>query len=259
MFRRWTIAIPLWLIANPPGQSGARPAYRATMLRCAVFREQVRTDIRSAVGATKRSEEAGRDGVLFLRAADGDSGLGIVAWYDWLTVWRLSPEGRVVPETDGLLGGRWRGLLSPAGRYAPRAVPFIPEDVAEITELRNVLDDFLPLLPDSALAGGTEHRWTRSATQDSTSVFQDSLAVPVHRDVSDEGRLLWDAERGPVRWERAITVTARIPPGRPFARGMTSVVRQRITVERVGDVCDDREATKVTHSLTERSLPGADS
>ncbi|HEX7024045.1 MAG TPA: hypothetical protein VF187_04420, partial [Gemmatimonadales bacterium] len=134
---------------------------------------------------------------------------------------------------EGLLGGRWRGLLAPTGRYARSAVPFIPDEVAEIADLRGLLDDFLPVLPDSALPDGSEYHWSRRSAGDSTATLQDTLAVPVHRESEETGSLSWDALRGPVGWERTIRLTARIPPGGAFRRGMVTVVTQRVRVERL--------------------------
>ena len=219
------------------GQAGL-PRYTEEMLRCAVFREEVRTEIRSSSGQVTRSETAGRDGVMFLRAARGDSGLALQLWFDTVTTWREGPEGRSVPDTDGLLGGRWRGLLDSTGRFSRRAVPFIPDDVAEIADLRSLADDFLPLLPDTALRDQAEYRWTRRGESDSTTAV-DTIAVPVHRRHLEEGKLLWDAKRGPVRWDRTITITAQIPAGRPFRRGVNSTVKQLVRVERQADDCRD--------------------
>lgn len=211
--------------------------YSAAQFACATFLEEVRTEIRSTIGTVVREERAGRDGVLVLRAAGTDSLLDLTAWYDSLTVWREGPEGRVTPDAEGLLGGRWRGTLDPTGRYASRVVPFIPDEVAEIVELRTVLDDFLPLLPDGALADGARYRWTRNSAADSTTVVQDTIAVPVRRESEEEGSLVWDQRQGPVRWERTLRLTARIPPGGPFRRGVVTVVTQRVRVVRQETSC----------------------
>ena len=208
------------------------PAYTAAQLDCATYLEQVRTEIQSRVGTVVREERAGRDGVLILRAEGADSLLEIVAWYDSLALWREGPEGRITPDAEGLLGGRWRGILDRSGHYSSRATPFVPDEVAEIAELRGVLQDFLPLLPDSALAPGAKYRWSRRVAADSTTIVQDSLAVPVRTETAETGSLDWDPRLGPVRWERTVTVTARIPPGKPFTRGVVTVLTQRVRVMR---------------------------
>jgi hypothetical protein len=219
----------------------AGPArYTEARLACATFRETVGTEIRTSLGSTVREERAGRAGVLTLRASRGDSGLEVLAWFDSLAVWREGPEGRAAPDTEGLLGGRWRGLLDPRGRYDSRVVPFIPDEVAGVADLRGILQDFFPLLPDSALADGATWRWSTQAASDSTTVVEDSLAIPVHRESTEAGSLVWNQEIGPVRWEREITVTATIPGGRPFPKGVVSVVKQVVRVERTGSGCEGR-------------------
>ena len=162
------------------------------------------------------------------------------AWFDSLSVWREGPEGRAVPDIEGLLGGRWRGLLDPRGRYSSRVVPFIPDEVAGVAYLRGILQDLFPLLPDSALGDGATWRWSTQASSDSTTVVEDSLAIPVHRESIEGGSLVWNQGIGPVRWEREITVTATIPAGRPFPRGVVSVVKQAVRVERTGSGCEGR-------------------
>ena len=234
--------LPGWLLLLP--FLGAQPGvarYTATQLDCATYVEEVRTEIRSAVGSVVREERAGRDGVLMLRATETDSGLEVTAWYDSLIVWREGPEGRTSPDTEGLLGGRWRGTLAPDGRYTSRTSPFIPDEVAEIAELRGILDDFLPHLPDTVLVAGSQYQWARHATSDSTTVVQDSIAVPVRRETEESGSLEWNPGSGPARWNRTLRVTARIPPGKPFARGVVTVVVQRVRVERVKGSCVNGE------------------
>ena len=220
-------------VGAQPGPAG----YTAAQLDCATYLERVRTEIQSRIGAVVREERAGRDGVLILRAEGADSLLEIFAWYDSLALWREGPEGRITPDAEGLLGGRWRGILDRAGHYSSRATPFIPDEVAEIAELRGVLQDFLPLLPDSALAPGAKYRWSRSAAADSTTIVQDSLAVPVRTETEETGSLDWDPRLGPVVWERTVTVTARIPPGKPFTRGVVTVLKQRVRVMRQEKGC----------------------
>jgi hypothetical protein len=231
-----------WLVVIPAVslQSGAA-RYSVSRLECAAYHEEVRTEIRSKSGSVSREERAGRDGVLRFRASGTDSLIELTAWYDSLAVWREGPEGRITPDTEGLLGGRWRGTLAQSGRYVSLAAPFIPDAVAEIAELRGMLDDFLPLLPDSALGSGSRYTWTRHSVSDSTTIIQDSIAVPVRRETDEAGNLDWDAGRGPVRWERTLTVTARIPAGKQFTRGVTTLVIQRVSVTRQSDRCEPGE------------------
>ena len=219
---------------------GGPARYTEARLACATYREAVATTIRTSVGSTIREERAGREGLLRVRTRAGDSGLVVLAWFDSLSVWREGPEGRSIPDTEGLLGGRWRGRLDPRGRYVSEAVPFIPDEVAGIADLRGIMEDFFPELPDSSLGDGGSWRWSRRSTGDSTTVLEDSLAIPVHRESAETGNLVWKAGSGPIRWEREIIVTAKISPGGPFPRGVVSVVQQVVRVERTGSECPER-------------------
>lgn len=218
------------------------PKYAPDMLECAAFREEVRTDIRNESGSVLRQETAGRDGVFLIQAARNDSGLILTAWYDSLNVWRQSPEGRSTPDTDGLLGGQWRGALTSSGRYSAITVPFIPDDVAEIADLRGVLGDFLPSLAPGVLTLASSrdgrYRWSIKARSDTVGAVNDTLEVPMRRESAEEGSLTWDPRLGPVAWERNITVTGGIDAKGPIKRGIRSVVMQRIRVSRLpGRTC----------------------
>lgn len=210
------------------------------MLRCAAFREEVRTEIRSESGTVLRQETAGRDGVLFVRAERTDTGTVLTAWYDSLAVWRQGPEGKITPETEGLLGGRWIGVLSPEGRYAGAHLPFVPDEVAEIADLRGVVGDFFPSVAPALLKRkDARYQWKLESRSDTAGAVNDTLEVPMRRETEEEGWLAWDARLGPVQWERTITIAAGIQAKGPIKRGIRSVVTQRIRVIRLPNpVCD---------------------
>lgn len=232
-------------------QGPAPPMYSPALLGCTAFREAVRSDIRNESGTIVRQESAGRDGVVLMQATarDSGSGLALTAWYDTLLVYREGPEGRTVPDAEGLLGGRWRGTLTPLGRYLGTESPFIPDEVAEIADLRGVMSDFLPPLVVDASRGtmrrigdGTHggvtverYAWNVRWRADTSGTVNDTLVVPMRRDISETGTLSWDRSRGPVAWDRTISVTGRIDPKGPIRRGMRSTVIQRVRVERIPD------------------------
>ncbi len=93
-----------------------------------------------------------------IRARDTLGGVAFDAWYDSLALARGSPAGELRPDTDGLLGGRYRGLLGPDGGYTAQARPFVPDEVAEVADLGAALDDLLPPLAPVALAPGQTWR-----------------------------------------------------------------------------------------------------
>jgi hypothetical protein len=240
---RQTTAVLGVLLAGVP--QGTPPRYTEQMLACAAFREEVRSDIRNEAGTIVRDERAGRDGVLLVQAARGDESLALTAWYDSLLVYREGPEGRTAPDAEGLLGGRWRGTLTSSGRYRGIESPFIPDEVAEIADLRGVMGDFFPVFEEhpgrevtvrrtGEVAGGlARYAWTIKFRADTSGAVDDTLVVPMGRQFQENGTMTWDPLRGPIRWERTISVTGRIEAKGPIRRGMRSTVIQRVRVERI--------------------------
>jgi hypothetical protein len=233
---------------------GGNLRYTERLLECVAFQEQVRSDIRNQTGGILRQESAGRDGLLVVKVLSASGGMVLEAWYDSLSVWRDSPEGRLAPDTEGLIGGRWRGGLSPVGRFTAAAVPFVPDEVAEIAELERVLDDFLPLLPATSLRPGEgsggdgtrsirrladgkngvhRYAWAFRLVTDTASHQQDTLSIPFRRSVREEGSMEWDPTRGPLKWERRLALSARVDPKGPIRQGIHTEVDQRVRVVRL--------------------------
>ena len=73
--------------------------------------------------------------------------MAVEAWLDPLSLVRRSPEAAITPDTDGLIGGRYRGSLSRSGVYSSKVRPFVPDEIAEIADMGGALDDFFPPLP----------------------------------------------------------------------------------------------------------------
>jgi hypothetical protein len=230
----------------------------------------VRTTIRNQSGAAVVEDKAGRDGLFLLRAvpAAGDS-LNIEAWYDSLAVWRTTGTETQRPDTDGLLGGRYRGRLAPAGGYRSERVPFVPDEVLEITDLAPVMDDFLPRLPPAPLEEGRSYRdprgwrierkadqyirgapverydWTVSTAADSVPAGPDSTtSVEMVQRLEEQGNLLWSPERGPLLWNRRLVINARVPATGRVKRNVYSRVEQEIRVVRIFEGrCNDPGVT----------------
>jgi hypothetical protein len=238
-----------------PGSRWAEPgpAYRPG---CYAFSEVIRTSIRSRSGTALVENRAGRDGIMVIEIGGGRDSLELAGWYDSLAVWRETSTGREVPEVEGFLGGRYRGRLSPDGRYTAAAVPFVPSEVQEVADLEPVMDDFLPRLPPADLEPGREWRdtsglaikrapdlddksgpiaryrwsWTRRITDQVET--GDSVTVPLEQQVKEEGELRWSASWGPLGWTRHLAIGARVPVQGPIKRSVQSVVEQDITVVR---------------------------
>jgi hypothetical protein len=233
--------------------------YGATQLDCTRFQQTARSDIATSLAGAPRRESAGMDGRLVLRASPGPrDSLRLEAWFDTLDVWRRSAEGTLQPETDGLIGGRYRGTLSPSGRYRSEGRPFVPDEVAEVTDLSAVLDDLLPRLPPVPLAVGQvwgdssgleirrlsdsanisgepllRFRLTDRRKAQEAPLKGDSMPIRVRQTTREEGTFAWHSRDGLVRRDRQVTVETYIPAGGPVRQPVRSRVAQRIVLERL--------------------------
>jgi hypothetical protein len=208
-----------------------------------------------------REESLGRDGVVLFRVRGEEPRLSFEAWYDSLVVWRSMPEGRVEPDTDGLIGGRWRGRLDGRGAAALDQKPFMPPEVLQAADLSDLFADFLPPLPPVPLEVGA--RW-----QDSTGLeierLPDSTAGPgtvaryrwravtaggparadsgmrLDETVVDDGAVVWKDGVGPVHWARSIEIESSIARGGGIRSPLRTRMVQRITVSRLArhPACD---------------------
>ena len=239
----------------PPLAGQAIPSYDASVVGCSVFRESVRTDIRAQRGGPPYQERGQRTGVLVVRVT-ADAPLRFTAWYDSLAVWYDATEGRVVPDTDGLIGGRWEGTLSPTGSVSLTSRPFMPPDLRSVSDLSDALLDFFPPLAPVAIAPG--RAWTDSLGLTITRLA-DSLARPgpaqryqwridsrsdpplaadstarLRQRATDEGVLVWALAVGPLSWDRTVTIDTEVsgPGVRLPYRGR---VTQHIEVIRITD------------------------
>jgi hypothetical protein len=229
--------------------------YSAEQLNCARFVEASESRIFTQSGGRDREQTAGRKGVWRFRATPDKGGLGLEGWLDSLALWRRSAETTIRPDTDGLLGGRYRGTLSPEGAYSGRARPFIPDEVAEVAGMATALDDFFPPLPprqlhvgelwnnsrgvtihrlsDSALSGVSLYRFgldVRRETQ--RAELQDTLPLKLHQVTRERGTFVWHPLVGLVGRERHIVVETKVPAGGAVRQAIRSKIQQRIRVVR---------------------------
>ena len=237
----------------PARQSIPAPAYRLTDLACARFHQSVESSIRVESGNRSLRQASGRDGVLTLKARDSLPGFSLETWFDSLMVWRDEPAGKRQADTDGVIGGRYRGLLLPLGGYTRIDTPFIPDPVAELTDLTSVLDDLLPPLPGIPLSVGQRWQdttgWVIARISDQhglqryrisgTRIRRDKVVLPDSSTVDSEGTeketglMLWDPARGLSRWDRSIDAEASVPATGPVPRGAHTEVEQNIRLDRL--------------------------
>ena len=54
------------------------------------------------------------------------------------------PQGRVVFDTDGFTGGRWKLVPAPRGGLVVVDIPFVPPALVEVNDLAAAMNDFFP-------------------------------------------------------------------------------------------------------------------
>jgi len=231
--------------------------YSASHLQCARFGETSTGTLEAETGGRRRRETIGRSGVWNFRAAAVAGEIALEGWYDSLAVWRESPEGKLVPDTDGLIGGRYRGRLSPSGEYRSEGVPFVPDEVAEVADMRGAAGDLLPLLSPAGLdvgqvwrdSAGLEIRRLPDSTAGTrvvlrlllharTSLHQarlpgDSSSIETQQMSVENGRVSWDAAAGLLHRERHIVVETTVPAGGPIRWPVRSRLVQDVTLSRL--------------------------
>jgi len=221
------------LLAAGARQDGP-PRYAASMLAEAAFDQRVRAEVRTQSGGATRTEQVSREGRLRFRVSGMADTLRVEAWFDSLVIWREGPEGRVTPDPDPIIGGRFRGVVAPDGEMTVQTRPFVPDDLIEVTDLREVLNTFLPRLPRVALQAGAvweaegfrivrrqdsaagdarlqRYRWSRGQADTVEQGLTDSLRYQVRSQLEEEGDLVWDPTLGPLVWHRRTTMSMEIP------------------------------------------------
>ena len=151
-------------------------------------------------------------------------------------------------DVDAVIGGRWKLVADGPRKTTVVDAPFVPSEVADVSDLGSAMDDFFPVAPP-ALAPGAQttdssqrawrrladsasaqrYHWSQRRHADSTSIGTDSVVVHAMVDTDEEGDLAWSAARGPLAWTRRIQtmVTSRFA-----GRTVRANVDQRIVVAR---------------------------
>jgi hypothetical protein len=250
----------LSLLLAPALLPAQAPRYDAAQLNGARFHQMIRSDIRTQTAGKTSQEQAGRDAALEFTATATESSVALVAWFDSLEIWRMAGGVRYAPDTDGLVGGRYRGELTPLGRYTSEDIPFIPDPLAELAELGGVVGDLFPPLPGELLAPGTAAHltggWTITRQKDSvapggpieryrldgerqrkqTGVINDSLKVEATTVESEKGTVLWSPGRGLLRWERRIRMDVNLPAQGVVNRAVRTSIEQSVLLERSAEL-----------------------
>jgi len=256
MTKVWFLALALAGQRVVVAQAPSPPAYSAAQLHCARFAETSHSEIETETARGSLKATADRQGVWSFRARDSSGGVVLEAWYDSLFLRRRTAESEVVADTDGLIGGRYRGLLGPSGGYIEIARPFLPDEVAEVADLSGAARDLLPPLPPRLLGRGES--WTNAGLElsrrpdtvvASRPLFHfrleargetreailrgDTVPIPVRQTTVEQGDIFWSRASGLVRRSRDITIEATIPSGGRIRQPVRSRVIQKVELTRL--------------------------
>lgn len=257
---RW-LRLVLWLWpAALPAQAPIR--YQPEQFTCARYQEDIRSEIELQARRERSHESAGRRGILVVRGRVGDSIILLEAWFDSLALWREGAGERISPDTDGLVGGRYRGELTPTGGIVTHVLPFFPDEVQAVADLTGALEQLLPPLPPVGLTPGgawrdsvgtvilrmrdgviggrlvQRYRLVRRLDREESRLLPDSTEVRATRSESETGVFSWAQEVGLVRWEREITNEVKVPVGGIVKQPFRTRIVQKVVVERLaGDGC----------------------
>jgi hypothetical protein len=248
--------------------------YTASQLNCSRFLEDSKSRILTEAGRREQQQTTGRRSVWRFKAAPESAGIALEGWLDSLALWRQLSTSVVRPDADGLVGGRYHGLLTPVGEYHSRKVPFVPAEVAELADMGTAPNDLLPRLPDQPLRPG--QAWTDSAgvtvrrladsgmsgvplyrfqleerrVTNAASVPGDTTVIRLRQTSEEQGTFVWHPSVGLVRRERHIKLKTTVPAARGVVQQtVRSRIEQRITLTRdlnippeIAGRCSDRSA-----------------
>jgi len=254
----------LILAGGPPSRLSAQasaPRYSVLQLDCGRFRQEIRSAILLEGGGSRSRETTWREGELSLRASRSDDGVALVAWFDTLTVWREGGGQRLIPETDGVIGGRFRGLLTSAGVFTSADRPFVPDEIAQVSDVGDALERLLPRLPPVLLERGQSSkddeglvitrladgsaldrvtqrfRLTTRFEGEDVRLLPDSTPVTAHRSETETGVYDWLPELGVVRWERQVTIDVSVPAGGVVKSAFRTRIEQQAATTRLEGGC----------------------
>lgn len=225
------------------------PRYAVAQFACTAYEVRVHTAVTSELQGRTRNEALRRTGTLLVQGTAVDSGIAIEAWWDSLRLWRRSDGQTLEPDAEGVLGGRYKGRLEVDGRFFRTAAPWIPDDVAEVSDLATALDDLFPPLPPTPLKRGDRvntvagdlfirladssgrARYRITSSSSSTQPAEAERNFAVEEKESSDGVLVWGND-GLLRWDRTVVAETKLTedPRRAFR----SRVEQRIEVRRTG-------------------------
>lgn len=231
-----SLALALFCAAAPLRLCAAQaPAYTATQLACATFDVRVTTNVTTDLQGRRRLEEIRRNGTLRVTARDTAGAIAIDAWWDSLQLTRRADGHTLAPEPDAILGGRYTGFLGAEGGFRRVEAPWVPDELAEVSDLSVALDDLFPVFAPGtfrALADSAGRKRYRLSTSRQVDAPADSTRpFAVAESETSDGVVVWGNE-GVLGWDRTITAETRVRE--TAQRSFRSVIVQRVTLRRLG-------------------------
>ena len=220
------------------------PGYPVAALNHAQFTESVRTDALTRAGTVELRRLVARD-ARFALTLHGDT---LVVSADSVALTEVADGRSRRLDTDGFVGGRYRLGLDSSGQATLWQRPFIPDEIADVSDVSRAMDDFFPPLPPGMAPGGAtadaagrqwrrladsagtqRFRWTMVTLRDTSRVANDTVAVLMREETHEASALAWSSTRGPLVWTRQIEsdVTTRLR-----GRTVRATISQRIEVRR---------------------------
>ena len=212
------------------------PRYLAAQLACTVFDVRVNTTVTTEMEGRRRVEELRRGGRLLVQGTPGDSGIVIEAWWDSLSLSRRADGSTLTPDASGMLGGRYRGVLTPSGGFTRVAAPWVPDEVAEVSDLSLALDDLFPNFAAGTMRPLTDsahvHRYRLSSSKETDAPATTERPFAVHESESSDGVVAWGRE-GLLIWIRQVTAETRV--AETSRRAFRSQLAQKIELRRTAN------------------------
>lgn len=263
MRTRFALVLCASLLVGASRAESQAPRYLPLQLDCARYSIDARATILTVAGRERNRETTGKTGIMVVcgSTAAGDSLLHLEGWFDSLALYREGNGERLEPETDGLIGGRFRARLTPSGVASSTDLPFFPEDIAQVGDLSTSLTALLPQLPQKSLTNGmgwrddfgtvitrlgdvtlsgrrvARYQLSRKSSRPVEQLLPDSSTVVANRTESEDGTFYWSSELGVVRWERNLTDELVVEQGGVVKQPFRTTVEQRVTVERIAGSC----------------------
>ncbi len=230
----------VFAFATPLAAQAAPPPLTFAQLDSVRFLETVHSDVVTQAGAAERHRSIDRVTTYSMQRREDT----LVVTIDTMAL-RENDEGQVRDiDVDPVIGARWKLLRDANGQDTVVDEPFVPDAIAEVSEVDVAMRDFFPDRPRPSLPGagavtwqrqgdssGVQRwRWSYHGRVDSTAAAADSHATPVNGDVHDTGLLACSATRGPLTWHRDVDTDFSSRVGGRVVRGS---VKQTILVQRI--------------------------